>query len=175
MASIDLTVSQQSLLTTLVNLYRAGTSPVKGEAIATELDRAPGTVRNQMQTLKSLGIVESSFGPRGGYVPTPTAYEVLGIEQIDTPASVPVRCNDDKLEELSVETITLTNVDHPDRCRAEIRFIGSLEHIHGNDELGIGPTPQARLVIVGTVEGMNDTTNTVILDITELHIEARSD
>lgn len=175
MASIDLTVSHQSLLTALVNLYRQQKTAVKGEAVAGEVDRAPGTVRNQMQMLKSLGLVEAVSGPRGGYKPTAAAYEALEIDQIEHPAAVPVRCNDDRIDKTTVETIRFTNVDHPERCRAEIRFLGSFHGVHHGDELQIGPTPRAKLVITGTVEAADDTNNIVILEIEELIIEATTE
>jgi len=74
MSSIELTSSQKSILTALINLYGEQEDAVKGEAIAEEVDRNPGTIRNQMQSLKALQLVEGVPGPKGGYKPTSNAY-----------------------------------------------------------------------------------------------------
>ncbi len=71
MVSIDLNNSQRTMLTTLVNRYQQTGEAVTGETIAEEIDRNPGTVRNQMQSLTSLGLVEGIPGPTGGYKPRP--------------------------------------------------------------------------------------------------------
>ena len=39
---------------------------IKGEEIADIMNRNPGTIRNQMQSLRSLGLVKGVPGPRGG-------------------------------------------------------------------------------------------------------------
>jgi len=90
MSSIELTSSQKSILTALINLYGEQEDAVKGEAIAEEVDRNPGTIRNQMQSLKALQLVEGVPGPKGGYKPTSNAYEALDIQRMDEPADVPI-------------------------------------------------------------------------------------
>jgi len=90
MSSIELTSSQKSILTALINLYGEREDAVKGEAIADEVDRNPGTIRNQMQSLKALQLVEGVPGPKGGYKPTSNAYEALDIQRMDEPANVPI-------------------------------------------------------------------------------------
>jgi len=54
MSSIELTPSQKTILTALTNLHREAEDAIKGEDIADEVDRNPGTIRNQMQSLKAL-------------------------------------------------------------------------------------------------------------------------
>lgn len=44
-----------------------------------------------MQALKALKLVKGVSGPRGGYEPTTSAYEILDTQQIDEPAEVPLR------------------------------------------------------------------------------------
>lgn len=85
MSSIELTSSQKSILTALINLYGEQEDAVKGEAIAEEVDRNPGTIRNQMQSLKALQLVEGVPGPKGGYKPTSNAYEALDIQRWTSP------------------------------------------------------------------------------------------
>ena len=67
---MELTPIQKEILTALVNLYRKHKRAVKGEMIADVINRNPGTVRNQMQSLKALGLVEGVPGPKGGYKAT---------------------------------------------------------------------------------------------------------
>ena len=66
-----LTSVQKEILQTLINLYQNSDSKsIKGESIAEVMNRNPGTIRNQMQSLRSLGLVKGVPGPRGGYKPT---------------------------------------------------------------------------------------------------------
>jgi len=95
MSSIELTPSQKTILTALTNLHRQTEDAVKGEDIAEEVNRNPGTIRNQMQSLKALQLVEGVPGPKGGYKPTANAYEALDVDEMDDAASVPLFHNDE--------------------------------------------------------------------------------
>jgi len=170
MSSIELTPSQKTILTALVNLYSEQEDAVKGEEIAAEVDRNPGTIRNQMQSLKALQLVEGVPGPKGGYKPTANAYEALDIDQLDQPAEVRLTRNGDPVENANVEEIDLTSVHHPDLCRAEVRIRGSVREFHEGDSVTVGPTPLSKLVIEGTVDGKDETNGLVILQID--HMEA---
>lgn len=165
MSSIELTSSQKTILRALVDLYTQKETAVKGEEIAEEVDRNPGTIRNQMQSLKALQLVEGVPGPKGGYKPTAEAYEALEIQQLDSPAEVPVFVNDERIEEANVQDIDLTSVFHPDLCRAEVEIRGSLKGFHEGDSVRVGPTPISKLVVRGTVDGKDDSDNVVILKI----------
>lgn len=173
-ASIDLAESQRLILTALVNLYRDRDLPITGQAIADEVDRAPGTVRNQMQLLRELDLVEGVSGPKGGYVPMGAAYETLGIEQLEQAVGVPVRHDDVAIDGMNVEAIKLASVNHPARCRAEIRIVGSLNAFHPGDPIQIGPTPVSNLVINGRVVGTNVTERLVILHVEEMRTDEES-
>lgn len=168
MSSIELTSSQKSILTALINLHRETEEAVKGEDIAQEVDRNPGTIRNQMQSLKALQLVEGVPGPKGGYKPTATAYEALDVEQMDEPAVVPLEHNGETVEDVNVVEIDLSSVHHPQLCRAEIHIQGSVQDYHEGDSVVIGPTPLSKLVIEGTVDGKDDTGNILILQINEM-------
>jgi predicted transcriptional regulator len=165
MSSIELTPSQQNILQELVNLFRDSESAVKGEDIADRVDRNPGTIRNQMQSLKALQLVEGVPGPKGGYKPTAAAFEALQIQDIDHAADVPLIHNGEPVTGANVEEIDLTSVHHPEECRAEIRLQGSIADFHEGDEVTVGPTPLSKLRIDGTLEGKDDTNNTLILTI----------
>jgi predicted transcriptional regulator len=168
MSSIELTSSQRAILQELVNLYRGTDSAVKGEEIANEVDRNPGTIRNQMQSLKALQLVEGVPGPKGGYRPTATAYDALQIEQMDQAADVPLSHNGDLVPEANVEQIDLTSVHHPEECRAKVRLRGSLSEFSTGDSVTVGPTPLSKLRIDGSVEGKDDTNNSLILTIDDM-------
>jgi hypothetical protein len=168
MSSIELTPSQRTILSALVNLHGEAESAVKGEAIAEEVDRNPGTIRNQMQSLKALQLVEGVPGPKGGYKPTARAYEALELQRMDEPAAVPLSRDGQRIEGVNVESIDLTSVHHPEKCRAEVSVQGSISDIHEGDVLRVGPTPLSKLVVDGTVEGKDAAENVVILTITEM-------
>ncbi|HKJ58817.1 MAG TPA: Rrf2 family transcriptional regulator [Halobacteriales archaeon] len=165
MSSIELTPSQRTILTALVNLYRAEEDAVKGEAIAEEVDRNPGTIRNQMQSLKALQLVEGVPGPKGGYKPTATAYEALDVDQLEQPAEVPLYLEGELIDGANVQEIDLTSVHHPDLCRAEVHVRGSVKNFHEGNAVRVGPTPLSKLIIDGTVDGKDETGNIVILQI----------
>ena len=165
MSSIELTPSQKTILNALINLHRETEDAVKGEDIAEEVDRNPGTIRNQMQSLKALQLVEGVPGPKGGYKPTATAYEALEIQQMDEPAAVPLFHEGEEVTEANVEEIDLSSVHHPELCRAEIHLQGSVRDFHEGDAVTVGPTPLSKLKIEGTVDGKDDTSNILILRI----------
>ena len=168
MSSIELTTSQRDILNALTNLHLEKETAIKGEDIAAEVDRNPGTIRNQMQSLKALQLVEGVPGPKGGYKPTARAYEVLEIDQIEGAAEVPLHLNGEAVEESTVEEIDLTSVHHPDLCRAEIHLRGSVRDYHEGDVIRVGPTPLSKLLIEGTLDGKDDTSNILILKITDM-------
>ncbi|MFB6107386.1 MAG: Rrf2 family transcriptional regulator [Haloplanus sp.] len=172
MSSIELTSSQKTILTALINLFRETEEAVKGEDIATEVDRNAGTIRNQMQSLKALQLVEGVPGPKGGYKPTANAYEALDIQQMDEPAAVPLRHNGEPIDTANVEEIDLSSVHHPELCRAEIHIQGSVREFHEGDSVRVGPTPLSKLVIDGTVDGKDDTNNILILRIDAMRAPA---
>ncbi len=163
MSSIELTTSQKDILRELINLYGQSERAVKGEDIADGVNRNPGTIRNQMQSLKALQLVEGVPGPKGGYKPTANAYEALGVQNLDEPANVPLFHNGEHVSDANVQEIDLTSVHHPDLCRAEIRLHGSIKEFHDGDDVIIGPTPRSKLRIEGTVDGKDETDNVLIV------------
>ncbi|MFC6614172.1 Rrf2 family transcriptional regulator [Halopenitus salinus] len=168
MSSIELTSSQKTILTALINLYREEDGAVKGEEIASEVDRNPGTIRNQMQSLKALQLVEGVPGPKGGYKPTANAYEALDVQQMDEPANVDIRHNGEFVEDANVDDIDLSSVHHPELCRAEIHLQGSVRDFNEGDSVTVGPTPLSKLLIEGTIDGKDDTSNVLILRIDDM-------
>lgn len=172
MSTIELTASQKTILTALVNLHRETEDAVKGEDIAEQVDRNPGTIRNQMQSLKALQLVEGVPGPKGGYKPTANAFDALGIQDMDQAAQVPLLLEGEQVEEANVEEISLTSVHHPELCRAEIHVRGSVRGFHEGDTVRAGPTPLSKLVVEGSIDGKDDTSNILILKIESMEAPA---
>ncbi|RLI79494.1 hypothetical protein DRP05_03855 [Archaeoglobales archaeon] len=167
--ALELTQIQKDILYALITLYKkkAGAS-VKGEEIAELINRNPGTVRNQMQALRALGLVEGVPGPKGGYRPTAKAYEMLAITKPEESVRVPIAVNDEVFDDLSVEEIDLTSISHPDICQARVRVIGDIKKISPGDRVMIGPTPVNELMVYGKVTGRDDTENTIVVDIEKI-------
>jgi predicted transcriptional regulator len=165
---MELTPIQKEILTALINLYRTRKHAIKGEDIAQVIERNPGTVRNQMQSLKALGLVEGVPGPKGGYKATGSTYRALSLSDMDKEMNVPLKRNDELIENATVAEISFTTVRHPDLCNATIHVIGDIRKFEVGDSLMIGPTPVNHMVIRGSVIGRDDTQNTILFVIQEM-------
>ncbi|ELY93762.1 MULTISPECIES: Rrf2 family transcriptional regulator [Natrialba] len=165
MEAIELTSSQEKILRTVIDLHTKLQTTVKGDDIADEVGLKAGTIRNKMQSLKALQLVEGFPGPKGGYKPTAAAYTALEIQQIDDPSAVTVKYDGEMVDNVIVEGISLSSVHHPDLCRAEIRMQGEVDNISEGDLLTVGPTPLSRLTVKGTVEQKDRASNIVTLQI----------
>jgi len=162
-----LTSVQKEILQSLINLYRkAEGKSIKGEEIAVMMSRNPGTIRNQMQSLRSLGLVKGVPGPRGGYKPTIEAYHTLNITDISKETQVPIFKDGKELKDITVAKIEFTSIPHPGECEAAIKAIGNIKSIDLGDRIRIGPTPVNKLVVNGVVVGRDDMDNILLLDTT---------
>ncbi len=165
---MEFTSIQREILTALVNLYRQKKGAVKGDEIAEMIGRNPGTIRNQMQSLKALHLVEGVPGPKGGYRPTSDTYHALSIEELKKEAIVPIHRNEKPIINATVSEISFTTVRHPDMCNGRIRVIGNIRSFEIGDKVQVGPTPVNKLIIRGDVIGRDDTENTLLFSITEM-------
>ncbi|MCX9080997.1 MAG: CBS domain-containing protein [Candidatus Methanoperedens sp.] len=165
---MELTPIQKEILTALINLYRTKKHAIKGEDIAEVIERNPGTVRNQMQSLKALGLVEGVPGPKGGYKATGDTYRALSLSDMDKEMNVPLRRNDEVIDNATAAEISFTTVRHPDLCNATVHVIGDIRKFDVGDNIVIGPTPVNKLVMRGSVIGRDDTENTVLFVIQEM-------
>ncbi len=164
-----LTSVQKEILQTLINLYRnSGGKSIKGEEIAAIMNRNPGTIRNQMQSLRSLGLVKGVPGPRGGYKPTIKAYHHLNISSTGRETAVPIYRGGERIDDLSVAKIEFTSIPDPDECEAAIKLVGSIRKLDLGDRVRIGPTPVNKLVVDGVVVGRDDMDNIILLDTTAI-------
>lgn len=160
-----LTSVQKEILQTLINLYQSSKGKsIKGEDIAEVMGRNPGTIRNQMQSLRSLSLVKGVPGPRGGYKPTIEAYHSLNISVSDKDSNVPIYKNDERVDNISVAKIEFTSVPQPSECEAAIKVLGSIKDLNLGDIIRIGPTPVNNLGVMGEIVGRDDMDNILLLD-----------
>jgi len=165
---MELTPIQREILTALINLQRREGRAVKGEEIASIIDRNPGTIRNQMQSLKALHLVEGVPGPKGGYRAIAAAYDAINLDADDQVVDVPVMRNGSPVDGATANEITFFTVMRPNQCSGIVQIIGNIRDFDIDDEIEIGPTPVNKTTIKGVVTGRDDTTNRLIFDITEM-------
>ncbi|MGB9902580.1 CBS domain-containing protein [Methanothrix sp.] len=165
---MELTPVQRDILTALINIHRREGRAVKGEEIAELIDRNPGTIRNQMQSLKALNLVEGVPGPKGGYKATGAAYEVLCLDNSGDVVDVPIIKNGVQVEGASASEIIFNKVMRHDSCDGMVRITGNVRDFNIGDEIEIGPTPVNRLYIRGEVTGRDDTMSRLIFKVREM-------
>jgi len=165
---MDLSLIQKDILITLITLYHQHSRPIKGEDIAEVIQRNPGTIRNQMQALKALELVDGVPGPKGGYNPTAKAYHELNISQSGADAQVPLARNGVPLAGLGATEIDFTTLCHPDVCHAVVRIMGSVKLFEIGDEITVGPTPVNKLLLRGEVFGKDEVQGALIISISEM-------
>ncbi|MFO7965981.1 MAG: CBS domain-containing protein [Archaeoglobaceae archaeon] len=165
---MELTQIQKDILHALITIYKDKRSlSVKGEEIADLINRNPGTVRNQMQALRAIGMVEGVPGPKGGYRPTSKAYELLSVTKPEESVRVPITVNDES-STLNAEEIVFPLLTHPKLCQARIKVLGSLNKLSSGDRVIVGPTPVNELMLYGKVAGRDDTTSSIVVSIDKI-------
>lgn len=165
---MDLSLIQKDILITLITLYHQHSHSIKGEEIAEVIHRNPGTVRNQMQALRSIGLVDGVPGPKGGYIPTTLAYKELNLNVADGDYDVGISRNGEIVHGVKVTEIDFTTLCHPDVCHAVIKLIGSAKLFEIGDQITIGPTPVNKLVIKGEVFGKDESDQSLLIATTEM-------
>lgn len=166
---MKLTPVQREVLLALIELYHASKGEaIKGEDIAGMIKKNPGTIRNQMQSLRSLGLVEGVPGPKGGYRPTMEGYQVLNFVKLEKEAETPITLRGRPLEGIMVTRIDLINIPDPNTCRARVHVLGNMRQVELNDLIVIGPTPVNKLMLKGRVIGRDDIDNLLLVEIMEM-------
>jgi predicted transcriptional regulator len=165
---MDLSLIQKDILITLITLYHQQSQPIKGEEIAEVIRRNPGTVRNQMQALKAIGLVDGVPGPKGGYNPTALAYEVLNLNSSDEEYDVLISRDGAVMKGVKVSEIAFTTLCHPDLCQAVVKLIGSVKLFEIGDQITIGPTPVNKLLIRGEVYGKDEVKQALLISTYEM-------
>lgn len=164
---IDISSVQRRILAVVVEDHEPDGPPVGSARIADRLDRSPGTIKNQMKQLTTLGLADSVRGPGGGYRPNENTYAVLDKERFDEEATVNL-ARDYQRVDVTVSEIDLTNVAHPTECSAHVHFQEGGTGIEVGDPIAAGPTPVADLVIAGEVTATFSTGDHVLLDVTAM-------
>ena len=165
---MDLSLIQKDILITLITLYHQQSHSIKGEDIADMIQRNPGTVRNQMQALKAVGLVDGVPGPKGGYIPTALAYKELNLNVAGGDYDVPISRNGKVIRGVNVQEIDFTTLCHPDVCHAMIKLVGSAKLFEIGDQITIGPTPVNKLLIRGEVFGKDEAKQALLLSTSEM-------
>ncbi len=165
---MELSPIQKDILITLITLYHESSSAIKGEGIAKVLKRNPGTVRNQMQSLRALGLVDGVPGPKGGYTPTARAYHELNIADYANESLVPIRKEEELMPSVNVSEIDFTTLCHPDICRAVVKLIGSVRLFDIGDAITVGPSPVNKLLVRGEIYGKDEVSQSLLITITEM-------
>ena len=165
---MDLSPIQKDILITLITLYHQVSHSIKGEEIADVLKRNPGTVRNQMQALKALGLVDGIPGPKGGYSPTARAYKELNLADLEHQSEVPIFRGGEKVRGVRVSELNFTTLCHPDLCHAMVTIIGSVKLFKVGDMVSIGPTPVNKLLVRGEVFGMDENQQMLLISVSEM-------
>jgi predicted transcriptional regulator len=165
---MDLSLIQKDILITLISLYQKHSHPIKGEDIADVIKRNPGTIRNQMQSLKAIGLVDGVPGPKGGYNPTALAFRELDLDSSDEEYDVRISRNGETVTGAKVSEIDFTTLCHPDICHALIKLIGSAKIFEIGDQITIGPTPVNKLLIRGEVYGKDEVEQSLLISTQEM-------
>jgi predicted transcriptional regulator len=166
---VKLTAVQREVLLALIDLYyKSQGDAVKGKSIAKVINKNPGTIRNQMQSLRSLGLVEGVPGPKGGYRPTVEGYKILNFEDVEGGVNVPIVHKNVVVEESNVTKIELVSISSPDKCGATIHIMGSVKKFNAGDIIRIGPTPVNRLVMRCRIVGRDDINNLLLVNVLEM-------
>jgi hypothetical protein len=165
---MDLSLIQKDILITLITLYHKQSHSIKGEEIASMIQRNPGTVRNQMQSLKAVGLVDGVPGPKGGYIPTELAYKELNLNLLAGDYDVPIRRNGEIVRGANVQEIDFTTLCHPDICHAVIKLVGSAKLFEIGDNITVGPTPVNKLLMRGEIFGKDESKQSLLIATSEL-------
>lgn len=166
---MKLTPAQKEILLALIDLYRkSGGEAVKGEEIAEVINRNPGTIRNQMQFLRSMGLVEGVPGPKGGYRPTVEGYRALDFEMFEREVEVPFKVDGKPMKDIAVVSLSFTDIPNPDKCSASLHVIGEVKKVNIGSMVEMGPTPVNKLVVKGKVIARDDIDNVIVIETKEI-------
>jgi predicted transcriptional regulator len=165
---MDLSLIQKDILITLITLYHQHSHSIKGEDIADMIQRNPGTVRNQMQALKAIGLVDGVPGPKGGYIPTALAYKELNLNVSGGDYDVRISRGGEIVSGATVQEIDFTTLCHPDICHAVIKLFGSPRLFEIGDQITIGPTPVNKLLLRGEVFGKDESKQLLLIATSEM-------
>ncbi|MGC9226272.1 CBS domain-containing protein [Caldivirga sp.] len=154
---------------TLLELYNMHKRPIKSKEIADRLGMNEGTIRNIMVALKAMNLVDSKTGPYGGFIPSQKAVEFVKSPMVINPVNdiAQVYVNGKPLN-VYATGIELVNVFNPYMSKAIIKILGNVKAIHPGDNVRIGPTINARIIVEGIVLEDNPLSKELVIVIKKL-------
>ena len=154
---------------TLLELYNVHKRPIKSKEIANRLGMNEGTVRNIMVALKAMNLVDSKTGPYGGFIPSQKAIEFVKSPMVVNPVNdiAQIYINGKPLN-IYATSIELVNIYNPYMSKAIIKVLGNIKAIHPGDNVRIGPTVNARVIIEGVVLEDNSLSKEVVIVVKKL-------
>ncbi|MGC8570018.1 CBS domain-containing protein [Caldivirga sp.] len=154
---------------TLLELYNMHKRPIKSKEIADRLGMNEGTIRNIMVALKAMNLVDSKTGPYGGFIPSQKAVEFVKSPMVINPVNdiAQVYVNGKPLN-VYATGIELVNVFNPYMSKAIIKILGNVKTIHPGDNVRIGPTINARIIVEGIVLEDNPLSKELVIVIKKL-------
>jgi predicted transcriptional regulator len=151
---MKLTATQQEIIKVMVDIYEKKGSAVKCEEIAESIHLIHGTIRNQMQIMKSLKLVKGVPGHKGGYIPTGFAYENLKFSQ--ETERIPVYLNG------KINSVTLKEIRLKPPNNGVLHVMGDIRDFKTGDRINIA---SKKLLISGIVVGRDDLNNSLLSSI----------
>lgn len=151
---MKLTNTQEEIIRVLVDLNKKTGRAVRCNEVAECIQRSPGTVRNLLQLLKSIKLVKSVPGPKGGYFPTGLAHETLSFSQETDP--IPVYLNN------RLSSVTLQELKFKPPNSGIFRVSGDIRDFKTGDRINIS---SEKLLVCGRVIGRDDMSNSLLSSI----------
>lgn len=172
MMDSELTSTQRQLLEAVRDAFESEDDPVTAEELGAQLGRSPGAVRNTMQILRSLQLVEGVPGPEGGYVLGPaTEPRAEEIAAASEEGPVPIAVGGQPLQNTAAADLAFPDVDDAERCRAEIGLDGRLPLLDQGESVKVGPVPTTGIVLEGRVLSLEEREQTLVCDVDTVAIE----
>lgn len=153
----------------LLELYNMYKRPIKSKEIADKLNMNEGTIRNIMIALKAMNLVDSKTGPYGGFIPSQKAIEFVKSPMIVNPVNdiAQIYVNGKPLN-IYATSIELINIFNPYMSKAVVKVLGNIKLVHPGDNVRIGPTANARVIIEGVVLEDNSLSKELVIVIKKL-------
>ncbi|WP_291766135.1 CBS domain-containing protein [Caldivirga sp. UBA161] len=153
----------------LLELYNMHKRPIKSKEIADKLGMNEGTIRNIMVALKAMNLVDSKTGPYGGFIPSQKAVEFVKSPMVINPVNdiAQIFVNGKPIN-VYATGIELVNVFNPYMSKAVIKILGNVKAIHPGDNVRIGPTINARIIVEGIVLEDNSLSKELVIVIKKL-------
>ena len=160
---MNLSLTHEKILSNLIYLYNKNDRPHRASEVAQTTGLNVGTIRNHMQILKMLKMAKGITGPKGGYIPTSKAFEILSP---NTNSNFNMYLNKTQLEDVIICEIRL-NPKNNSTYSGSIRIIGNMDNFSVGDTVTIQtPTDDNNdsnnnTMIKGIITGRDFNTNTL--------------